>query len=46
MTRIHGIAGSDENGREYQDDGKEVDFTFSNIRFPATLPDWYFNPRQ
>ena len=45
VTRIHGIAGFDENGREYQDDGKDVDFTFSNIRFPATLPDWYFNPR-
>lgn len=46
VTQIHGIAGSDDRGREYQDDGKEVDFYFRDITFPATLPDWYFNPRQ
>lgn len=45
VTRIHGVAGFDERGREYQDDGKEVDFMFSDIRFPVQLPDWYFNPR-
>ncbi len=46
VTRVHGIAGFDEHGREYQDDGKVVDFTFTDIRFPASLPDGYFNPRQ
>jgi hypothetical protein len=46
VTRIHGIAGANANGLEYQDDGKVVDFFFRDIVFPATLPDWYFNPRQ
>jgi hypothetical protein len=46
VTRIHGVAGYDANGQEYQDDGKEVDFTFTAITFPATLPGWYFDPRQ
>jgi hypothetical protein len=46
VTHIHGLAGYDDRGREYQDDGKEVDFSFRDIAFPATLPDWYFNPRQ
>jgi hypothetical protein len=46
VTRIHGVAGYDKDGLEYQDDGKIVDFTFSDIRFPAALPDWYFDPQQ
>jgi hypothetical protein len=46
VTRIHGVAGFDAAGLEYQDDGKIVDYTFRDITFPATLPDWYFNPRQ
>ncbi len=46
VTSIHGTVGRDDRGVDYNDDGKEVDFTFSNITFPATLPDWYFNARQ
>ena len=46
VTRIHGIAGTDARGLEYQDDGKVVDFFFRDITFPRSLPDWYFNPRQ
>jgi hypothetical protein len=45
VTSIHGIVGRDDRGVDYNDDGKEVDFTFTNIQFPPTLPDWYFNPR-
>jgi hypothetical protein len=40
VTSIHGIVGGG-----YNDDGKEVDFTFSDIKFPKSLPDWYFDPR-
>jgi hypothetical protein len=29
----------------YDDDGKEADFTFKDITFPASLPDWYFDAR-
>ncbi len=46
VTAIHGIVGRDDRGVDYNDDGKDVDFTFTNIAFPATLPEWYFNPRQ
>jgi hypothetical protein len=46
VTQIHGVAGYDGEGRDYQDDGKEVDFTFRDITFPVALPDWYFDPRQ
>ena len=46
VTSIHGIVGRDDRGVDYNDDGKEVDFTFSNITFPPNLPEWYFNPRQ
>ena len=28
-------------GDGYNDDGREVDFYFRDISFPATLPDWY-----
>ncbi|HEY0614811.1 MAG TPA: hypothetical protein VGC96_09235 [Candidatus Elarobacter sp.] len=37
---IHGVVGGG-----YNDDGKDVDFKFTDIAFPKTLPDWYFNPR-
>jgi hypothetical protein len=29
----------------YDDDGKEADFAFKDITFPAALPDWYFDPK-
>lgn len=41
VTSIHGIVGDGFTG-----DGKDVDFIFSNITFPASLPAWYFNARQ
>ena len=40
VTAIHGVVGGN-----YNDDGKEVDYTFSSIAFPSALPDWYFDPR-
>jgi hypothetical protein len=40
VTDIHGVVGGG-----YADDGKDVDFKFTDIAFPKTLPDWYFNPR-
>lgn len=41
VTDIHGIIGDN-----YVGDGKEVDFHFRDIAFPAELPQWYFEPRQ
>jgi hypothetical protein len=41
VTAIHGIVGDGYDG-----DGKVVDYTYTNITFPATLPDWYFDARQ
>jgi hypothetical protein len=38
-TDIHGVVGDG-----YADDGREVDFTFRDIKFPETLPAWYFDP--
>ena len=46
VTRIHSVAGTDKNGLAYLEDGRVIDFTFSDIAFPATLPDWYFDPQQ
>jgi hypothetical protein len=40
VTRIHGDVGGG-----YDDDGKQVDYTFTEIKFPAALPAWYFDPR-
>jgi hypothetical protein len=40
VTDIHGIVGDNYTG-----DGQTVDYTFRNISFPATLPDWYFDPK-
>src|SRR5665213_3053855 len=33
-------------GGNYTGDGQTVDFTFTDIAFPRTLPDWYFDARQ
>lgn len=41
VTDIHGHVGDG-----YAGDGVDVDMTFRDIRFPATLPAWYFDPRQ
>lgn len=40
VTSLHGIVGGG-----YHDDGKDVDYIFSDIKFPASLPGWYFDPR-
>jgi hypothetical protein len=40
VTDLHGVVGDG-----YDDDGKEVDFHFRDIAFPASLPAWYFDPR-
>ncbi|HEY4439559.1 MAG TPA: hypothetical protein VGN14_03845 [Candidatus Elarobacter sp.] len=40
VTRLHGVIGGG-----YNDDGKDVDFLFTEIKFPPTLPEWYFDPR-
>jgi hypothetical protein len=40
VTNIHGVAGGG-----YHDDGQEVDFRFTDIAFPQSLPAWYFDPR-
>jgi hypothetical protein len=40
VTDIHGRVGDG-----YAGDGVDVDFTFRDIKFPATMPDWYFNSR-
>ena len=39
MTHVHAIIGGG-----YDDDGKEIDITFTEIKFPPTLPAWYFDP--
>jgi hypothetical protein len=40
VTSIHGIVGDGYDG-----DGKVVDYTYSNITFPESLPAWYFDAR-
>ncbi len=40
VTDIHGVVGDGYTG-----DGATLDYTFRDIAFPATLPAWYFNPR-
>ena len=40
VTSIHGVVQDGYNG-----DGQIVDYTFSDISFPTTLPDWYFQPK-
>ena len=40
VTSLHGVVGGG-----YHDDGQEVDYRFTDITFPATLPAWYFDAR-
>lgn len=40
VTTIHG-----EVGGGYNQDGQTVEYHFTNIQFPKSLPDWYFDPR-
>jgi len=40
VTSIHGVVGDG-----YEGDGKDVDYQFRDIKFPATMPDWYFDAR-
>jgi hypothetical protein len=40
VTSIHGVVGDGYSG-----DGQVVDYTFTDISFPATLPEWYFEPK-
>jgi hypothetical protein len=39
VTDLHGTVGDG-----YVGDGQIVDYQFRDIAFPATLPDWYFDP--
>jgi hypothetical protein len=39
VTAVHAVIGGG-----YDDDGKVIDITFSDIRFPSSLPPWYFDP--
>jgi hypothetical protein len=41
VTSLHGVVGGG-----YNDDGKDVEFVFSDVTFPTTLPEWYFDARQ
>ena len=38
VTTLHGVVGGGYDG-----EGKEVDFRFSDVAFPAALPAWYFD---
>jgi hypothetical protein len=40
VTAIHGVVGDGYSG-----DGQVVDYVFSEISFPTTLPAWYFDPK-
>jgi hypothetical protein len=40
VTSIHGVVGDGYSG-----DGQVVDFAFTDISFPTTLPEWYFEPK-
>jgi hypothetical protein len=40
VTGLHGVVGGGYNG-----DGQEVDFKFTEITFPPSLPAWYFDAR-
>lgn len=42
IVHIHARANFDD---EPGGDGSDVDYDFSDIAFPTTLPDWYFQPR-
>ena len=38
VTAIHGVTTDDYSG-----DGREVQYAFKDIKFPSSLPDWYFD---
>lgn len=40
VTSIHGVVGDGYTG-----DGSTIDYTFTNVAFPTTLPQWYFDPK-
>ena len=40
VSSFHGVVGGGYHG-----DGQEVDYRFTDIAFPATLPAWYFDAR-
>lgn len=42
ITHVHSRANFDT---EPDGDGFDVDYEFSDVTFPATLPDWYFQPQ-
>jgi hypothetical protein len=42
ITHIHSRADFDE---QPGGDGLDVDYDFSDVAFPANLPDWYFAPK-
>jgi hypothetical protein len=50
VTHLHGIVEPrvESSGEQtvYGGDGATVDFDFTGISFPSTLPEWYFNPRE
>jgi hypothetical protein len=45
VTSIHGEPTS-ETDKAFLGHGGIVDYTFKDIAFPASLPDWYFDPHQ
>jgi hypothetical protein len=47
VTDIHGVVGANLSNPldQYSGDGKEVDFTFRDVKFPTSLPGWYFDKR-
>ena len=44
VTHIHGTPTLEQDA-EYLGKDATVDYDFNDIAFPASLPDWYFNPR-
>jgi len=40
VTDIHGVVGDGYTG-----DGSTIDYTFRDIAFPKTLPEWYFDAK-
>jgi hypothetical protein len=44
VTHIHGTP-TLESDAEYLGRDATVDYDFNDLAFPATLPDWYFDPR-
>ncbi len=50
ITRLHGVVEprveSDGTQTVYDGDGRTVNFDFTDISFPSSLPSWYFDPRE